>query len=291
MRLNRNLGPSQDKLPLECLLPFLLSFVVLAVAGCAASTSSGSSGTTTTTPTAPANDPYANMSGNWQISATPTVGSSPFTVLSGYVYEINVNAAAHQTTASLLVQSTGCFSNAGALQLIGNVEEPKVSLASFEINDQVVTLNAQKDEAGETLSGTYSIAGGCADGNTGTITGSRYTVLTGTYAGTAQSDATKGLSLSLTQAGGTGSGIFLMSGSAALTGFSCFSKGTLVGGGTSYVSGSSTTLVFTSNEASGSQITMVGSIDQAADTLSLSSIQVTGGACAGSYGSATLAKD
>ncbi|WP_150133257.1 hypothetical protein [Granulicella sibirica] len=229
-----------------------------------------------------------NMSGNWQLNATPTMGISPFSSLSGYVFEINVAAAAHQTTASFLVASTGCFSGAGAVQLLGNVEQPLVSLTSFEVNNQVLTVTAQKDEAGDTLSGTYSVKGGCADGDTGTLTGTRYNNLTGTYAGDTQNDATKGIGLSVTQAGGTGSGIFLMTGSATFSGFSCFTKGSLVAGGVSYISGSSTTLVLNTNEGKSSQVTLIGTIDKSADTLSLSSIQVTGGACAGSYGPAAL---
>ena len=267
----------------------LTSLTLLLSAGCAKSGSGGAGGSGSGSGSS-APDPYANMSGNWQIEATPTKGSAPFTTLSGYVDELAVNATAHQTNAAFLVKSTGCFADTTTIPLSGNVEQPNVSLSSFSIEGQILTLTATKNEAATTLSGTYQVAGGCGGGETGTITGQKYASLTGTYKGSLASSPGRSLSLNLSQfVDGTGTGTFLVTGSATATGFSCFTSGSLGATGAGYVSGSSAVLTFTTNDATGAQLVLTGTFDTGATTLTLNSVQVTSGSCAGSYGNATLA--
>ena len=236
-------------------------------------------------------DPYANITGNWQIDATPSGAATPFTALSGNLYEINVNAVAHQTTAALLVQSTGCFADAGTVPLKGNVEQPKLSLTSFNVNGQILTLSATKDKAGKTFSGTYSIKGGCADGNTGTITGTKYSDLTGTFGGALAGDSTKTVKLSLAQAAlGTSGGTSLLTGSGTFTGFPCLTQERVEIGDSSHVSGSSVSLLLTAPGSSSTQVILLGTFLPDASSIDLASIQISGGSCAGTYGSLTLAK-
>ena len=268
---------------------FMMLSALLAGSGCTHPTSgSGSSGSGGGGSSAP--DPYANMSGNWQLEATATSGSVPFNSLSGYVSELAVNATAHATQVAFLVTSNGCFADTKTVPLSGNVEEPNISLSSFSIEGQVLTLTATKNEAATSLSGTYSVAGGCGDGEAGTITGLRYAPLTGTYTGPLASDPAKTLTLNLSQyADGTGTGTFLVTGSASMTGFACFTSGTLGATGAGYVSGSMAVLTFNTNDPSGAQLALTGTFDTAASTLTVNSIQVTAGSCSGSYGNASLA--
>lgn len=252
--------------------------------GSGSGSSSGSGGGGSSAP-----DPYANMTGNWQLQATPTSGTAPFTILSGYVSELAVNAPAHQTNAAFLVTSSGCFADTTTIPLSGNVQQPSVGLSSFNIEGQVLTLNLTKNEAATSLSGTYAVAGGCGDGETGTITGLKYAPLTGTYTGPLASDSTRTLTLNLSQyADGTGTGTFLVTGSASMKGFACFTSGSLGATGAGYVSGSTAVLTFNTNDPSGAQLALTGTFDTAAGTLTVNSIQVTAGSCSGSYGGASL---
>ena len=267
----------------------MLSGLLLLLGGCThPSAGSGNSGAGTGSGS-DVPDPYLNMSGNWEIQATATKGSAPFTTLSGYVNELAVNAVAHQTNVAFLVRSTGCLADTTTVPLSGNVQQPDIKLTSFEIEGQILTLAATKDEAATTLSGTYQVAGGCGDGESGTIMGLRYAPLTGTYKGTLANKTSQVLSLSLNQyADGTGTGTFLVTGSAAITGVPCFTSGTLGATGAGYVSGSTAVLTFTTSDPGGAQLALTGTFDTGATTLTINSTQVTSGSCAGSYGKAIL---
>jgi hypothetical protein len=101
------------------------------------------------------------------------------------------------------------------------------------------------------------------------------------------------ISLDLTQdpvVDGTGSGTFLVSGSATIGGISCFKTGSIPTPSTSVpgstIIGNQVSLTFADSD--GSLMTLTGTINPAASTLALTSVTVTGGSCAGSLGSATL---
>ena len=221
--------------------------------------------------------------------ATATKGNVPFTGLSGFVNQLSVDATAQATSAAFLVTSTGCYASTPTIPLSGNIQQANLSLVSFENDGQVLTLNAATNVTGTTLSGTYSVAGGCGDGNTGTISGTRYAALNGTYQGTLANDPTKKLTLNLTQyVQGTGGGTFLITGSIAATGFSCFNTGSIPANGDGYVSGETAVLSFTTNDPGGAHLVLNGTFDVAASVLTVTSTQVTGGSCSGSYGSVSL---
>ncbi len=193
------------------------------------------------------------------------------------------------TTAALQAQTSGCFQDATTVPMYGQTSDMDVNLASFAIESQTLSVNVQANADGNQFSGNYSIAGGCAGGVSGTVTGTEYASLTGTFTGSITgSSPVVTLSLSLSQdAAGTGLGTFPLSGSAAFSGISCFSQGTLTAENGSVI-GDSVTMDFTTNDAEGAEVQMTGSIDSAASTLTLSSIQINGGSCSGTLGSATL---
>ena len=139
------------------------------------------------------------------------------------------------------------------------------------------------------MTGTYQIHGGCADSAAGTISGFRVSPVTGTYSGSFTGMSQSGtLQLTLNQNSyGNGNGYFEFSGSANLTGISCFKSGTIVAQ-SSLVTGTSVQLTLSTADPTGAQLIMQGSVDAAAHTLALSSIQVTSGACIGQYGTSTL---
>ena len=152
-------------------------------------------------------------------------------------------------------------------------------------------MEATADSTLTKLTGTYSVNGGCANGVSGNISGQLYASLTGTYAGTSASGNTAAtLSLLLAQqAQGTGDGRSLVTGTAQFTGFPCFTQGTLATP-SGFVRGSAVTLTFATDDANGATLLLAGTFDPAADQLQLSTVEVQGGACAGSYGTPTLTR-
>jgi hypothetical protein len=166
----------------------------------------------------------------------------------------------------------------------------QVNLTSFSADGQTLTISATRNTAGNELTGTYTITGtGCATGDAGTIAGTLYEPLTGTYQGAVTgSTPTQYMQFALTQATqGDGNGLSFLSGFAALQGFSCFTGATL-SSTASYVLGSAVTLSLTANDPSLTPIVATGTFDAAADTITLSSINVTSGDCSGSLGPTTL---
>ena len=283
--------------PQKLCLPLGLS-LALGLSGCAASPNSGGAGNTGATggsgtgqsaPSPP--NPNANITGNWQIQMTSTQGPLPFTGLSGFVNELSGSTSSQSTTASLMPGNAPCYANSQAIPLDGNIQGTKIFLVSFPIDSQVLALYATQNQAGTSLTGTWSVTGGCADGAVGTLSGTLYQPLTGTYTGSFAGDPTKTLSLSLAQYQlGTEDGTFLISGTAKIQGFSCFSSGSMAPGGTAYVTGNTAALVFATSDGNGAHLELIGQFDPAANGISVNSIQVTGDSCAGSYGGAILAR-
>jgi hypothetical protein len=270
---------------LRVLTPLFMSLVlvlaVIELTGCVGTNS-------TTNSTKPGT--FVSVTGNWELDATPSSGTPPFTVLSGFFNELGTNpASGDYVSAALQVQSTTCYGASTSVPVQGLVAGNVLTLASFPVDGQEIAITATKNAAGTQMTGDYNIIGGCANGDEGTLVGTLYAPVNGTYSGTVQmASSPETIQLTLAQSTqGTGTGESLVSGSAVFQGFSCFTSGTLQNTN-SYVIGSTASLTFTTNEMSGSQITMAGKIDPAADTVTLSSINVTGGSCSGSIGAATL---
>lgn len=253
--------------------------LVLTIGGCNARLFSTISNTDPT---------YSNFTGNWVLQFTATSGPTEFTQLSGFINDIggpqNWATAAFQGTLS------DCFAGQSFTPWYGNINGTAMNLYSFLITGEALTITANSNATFTQFTGTYTLGGPCADGETGTVVGTRYASLTGTYAGSLSSDAGQNLQLDLTQnTVATGNGTFFVTGTANLQGFSCFTSATIASyGGT--VVGSSVQLQFTTNESPSSTLTLSGSFDPSADTITANSIQVSGGECSGSLGGASLTR-
>lgn len=235
------------------------------------------------------NPTYHSLTGNWVLQITPTAGGSQFTQLAGFINEAtSASGGKYSTTAAFQDQpSSSCYTGADFIPLYGNVTgTATLFLYSFDVEGQFVTINATGDATLTHMTGTYSIGGGCADGASGTLTGTRYAVLKGTYSGALTGNSGESVQLTVAQnTAGTGRGNFFVSGSAVFQGFSCFTSGTMAASAGSIV-GNAVQLAFTAND--GSTVTFSGTIDPTASTMTITSTQVQGGSCAGSLGGATL---
>ncbi len=230
---------------------------------------------------------YKYITGNWQFQATPTSGPAAFTSLGGFITEGGGEAGLYDsTTAVLRVQSGGCYSTAVEIPLDGGTEATQVNLTSFPVDGQTLTLTATKDSTATQLSGTYSVAGGCADGAHGTVMGTLYTPLSGTFSGALSGNTpAKSVQVTLDQGGGSGDGLSYLRGGASFTGFSCFTTGTLPYAAPGaffpgYVVGNTISMNFTTNEASQSNVIMTGSITPDGNTINVQSFAIEGGSCA-----------
>lgn len=266
---------------------FAVAFLGGGLTGCGSNSVAGKSGSGSTEP-----PPAANISGNWQITLTPTAGDSLFPSLSGYIQQnVTDGTATNYVSEEFSAAATsGCYTGINAIPGSGQVEGTQVSLDSFSVNGQYLDIYGTINSAGTSLTGTYTVSGGCAGGAQGTASGTQYAALTGTYTGSLPGVSGGAVSLTLQQNSlGNGNGQFEVGGTASFTGWSCFTTGTLAGP-SGWVSGSTVQLDFGTGDPSGAQVVFAGTMDAAASTVTLSSVEVTAGACAGQYGTGTLAK-
>jgi hypothetical protein len=261
----------------------LLLLPIALVFGCAKSNGGGSSssGGTGTTPT------YPDSTGNWVVQATATSGTLPFTQLSGYINEQQTGSA-HPTTGAFQVASTGCFAGVENIPMQGVIQGLRLHLVSFGLDQQVIDLTATKDTTSTSFTGGYAITGGCADGTAGTLTGTRYSALTGTYSGAGASTPQPVVTLKLTQfSTGTGNGQFLISGTAVVTGVACFTSGSLASAN-GMVTGGHVQMHFTATQ--GGTMDIAGDFDSGATKITVSTIDFTGSGCPSNLGPITLSK-
>jgi hypothetical protein len=236
--------------------------------------------------------PNPNTSGNWQINFTPKTGPALFPYASGYILEnITDSGSTKFTTAELTATAaSGCFVGENGIFATGSVDGTDLALGSASVNGQFLNMNSTLNADSTEFTGTYSVTGGCGNGYSGTIAAQLYAPLTGTYSGTISgSSPAQTIELQITQNGlGNGNGDFLVTGSLVATGF-CFAGGSIVIPN-SFVSGSAATLNFQINDASGAEVMIKGTLDVAADTLTVSSIDVSSEICGGSYGAVVLTR-
>jgi hypothetical protein len=223
--------------------------------------------------------------GNWSFQVNPT-GAAPFTYLSGFVNE-QAGSGESYTTASLQVQSNSCFADTKVLDLGGYTQGNLTQLSSFPSYSQTVDFDLSTTcTGGLSLCGTYTVSGGCGDGATGQVLGTLYTQLNGTLQ-TAPS-VTPALKLAITQsAEGTGEGTFQVSGTLAFTNASCLTSAT-IDTAQSYLSGSTLSLVATTNAAGGAQLVLNGTMNPAATSILVNSIALAGSGCLDSLNGVTL---
>jgi hypothetical protein len=254
--------------------------------GCANPKSGSGSGTGTGTGTSTVT--YPDSTGNWLIQATATSGSLPFSQLRGFINEQQTGTS-HPTTGAFQVDSTGCFAQTEVVPMEGVVQGLRLHIVSFGLDQQVLDLSAAKDTTSTHFTGTYAVTGGSCDGAAGGVTGTRYTALTGTYAGTVPgSSPSQTITLKLTQFGtGTGAGQFLLSGSAAVTGLSCLTTATLASTDGA-VSGNQVQMHF--KTSAGTTMDVTGTFDSAALAITVSNAVVGGTGCSANLGQLTLSK-
>lgn len=269
----------------KCLAVVSLATPMFLILGCAKKGSGSNS-----TPSAPGNSANVpDSTGNWVVQVTAKSGTAPFTTLSGYINEQRVGSTDPTTGTFLPGSPASCYTGTDNIPMQGVIQELRLHLVSFGLDQQVLDISAAKDTTSTHFTGTYSVTGGCADGAAGTVTATRYDALSGAFKGTVTgSSPAQTIALSLTQfSGGTGDARFLVTGSATVANIACFTGGSLaMGDGT--VVGGHVQMHFVSPQKAAMDI--AGDFDPGATSITVSSVAFTGSGCPTVTGPITLTK-
>lgn len=253
------------------LVSIVLPSLVAVLAGCGGS----GNGTPGTNPS----PSYPAMTGNWALTVTSQATKQNYQ-MGGYI--TNTNGA---VSGTLHLLNSGCFTPTQDIPITGTVSTAgAVSATSSAVSSQVVTISGTV-ASGVLSSGTYSIKGGCGNGDSGTVTGFIAPSYSNTYSGTflSVSKVSIDTTITTTQSGPDSDGLYHVSGTATFSGSPCFVSGTITG---SDIAGAYMAVTITAND--GSSVVFGGYITDSTGKTISGDYQVTGGKCSGDYGTGSL---
>ncbi len=160
--------------------------------------------------------------GNWAFSASSTAAgkaSATTFALGG-----NLTQSGANLTGTMYITQSLCIVPQ-FIAFTGTVKGKNVTLTSESFGGQVISVTASGSK--DSLSGTYTVTGACAD--SGTVTASAVPSISGTWNGTVQvSGAPVTMSIALTQAAtASQDGTFALTGTVTYTGSVCSSSATI----------------------------------------------------------------
>lgn len=217
-----------------------------------------------------------NTSTNWQLNATSTNHAGPSTAnISGTIIPTG-----SVVTAALHVEGWTCFDQQTTVAMTGTLTDGNISMTSPAVSGQVITLAGtitKKSNFPDVLNGTYTVSGGCADGDQGNVTGFSVHSITGNWAGnlTTAGGGNIHWNAELAQGSADSEGSFGLSG--AITFDSCFGAGTITSGtfpSASFILGQSVNLEI---KTSNGTITFLGTAEDGG--LIRGSYTASGGSC------------
>ena len=219
--------------------------------------------------------PGQNISGNWQFSTTSTAGMPALTIAG------RIDQSGRSVSGAVHVAGGSCFDQQNVIGLSGTLTDGNVSLASAPVDGQVITFAGNitiKANFPDTLTGTYAINGGCANGDQGNVTGFSVGSIAGNWAGnlTTAGGTTIQMSAQLAQDGASSEGSFGLTGTITFDG-ACFKSGTITSGtfpSASFILGTSVTLEI---ETDNGTIAFLATADS--DGLISGNYTVSGGPC------------
>lgn len=279
----------------SALFASLVLFVGCANKDCCQDNQSGGGGTQPTTP--------PDLTGNWYITVTSSVDSST-------AYLVGSVVDTQQQVAASLWQASGADNQsctAGYLWIFSGMQSgTNISLSTTAAdssgNGATITAVTSSTSDGSSLSGTYSISGGCSNGDRGTLIGVRVPSLTGSWTGTIDGNNAETVSASITQASSAGPPIvnygvtvngdtFALTGTWQFTGNQCLGEfsGTTPASLSSSLQGNEVGVTLLSN---GNELAIGGLVSDpsTADNMSLSYSIHSGDACNGQVGTLVLSR-
>jgi hypothetical protein len=170
------------------------------------------------------------ITGNWEFSTTSMMGM-PALAIAGAI-----NQSGSSVSGQVHVSGSNCFDRLSTIALTGTATGSNVSLVLAAVSGQVITVNGTVDQ--HALTGSYSIKGGCASGDQGSVIGNNIPTLANNLNGTFTSSegSTFDVTANLAQSGSPSvAGSYGITGTATFQA-ACFSSGTIHSG--SFPSGS-----------------------------------------------------
>jgi hypothetical protein len=201
-----------------------------------------------------------------------------------------VNQSGSTISGGVRVVNSTCFAANTPVPVSGSISGQTATVTSAAIASQTIT--ATLTGSATALNGSYSVSGtGCAGGDKGTVVAVLVPSITGTWKGTFVSNGLGnlqvGVTTPITEGSADNTGLFPLSGTAALTGSTCFSSGTLATG--SGMAGRIVDVIIINSD--GSHTEFLGSLtNPSAPTQMTGTYTVTGGVCGGDSGTGTLTK-
>jgi hypothetical protein len=184
--------------------------------------------------------PGVITNGNWSIVATSTVTPGGTFTIGGSLVQSGTSVTGlltiERARAVSSVPGSSCFP-LNPIPFAGTLNSDSLTLKSSSLEGQIITIEAVG--SGSLLAGTYSIAGGCEDGDSGTVAANYIPSLTGTWTGNVSTPDGVPLTnpidgrlvtayLTLTQSATAVDGYFPLSGTFSMGGgLSCFTSGTI----------------------------------------------------------------
>jgi|CZLA01.1.fsa_nt_gi hypothetical protein len=192
-------------------LLLLLCALTLALTGCPAISDSS---------------PIVLTTGNWSVTAISSNSAIGTVYVGG-----NLTQSGSDLSGTMYVVGSQCFDVSQPISFTGTVGGTNVTLVSADVNGQVFSVAATARTDSALTSGTYTIIGGCADGDNGTATANLVPSISGTWNGpiTGSGGSSVTLSVALSQdAIASADGTFALTGSLVYTGSSCSVSGTIL---------------------------------------------------------------
>ncbi|MGA2236502.1 MAG: hypothetical protein ABSG23_13595 [Terriglobales bacterium] len=258
---------------------WLLSVLVL-LCGCGGGPGTSYSGSPSGSPSGPPAQGQS-ISSNWQFSTTSTVGMPPLTIAG------SISLSGTSLSGAVHVDGSNCFDRLTTVDLTGTLTGSNISLTSASDAGQVATFtgtipnNALSGtySPGQ-LTGTYTINGGCANGDQGNVTGVKILYVANTLSGTftTSEGGTFDVAGAVAQdSASSHEGSFGVSGTVTFSS-PCFSSGTITSGtfpSGSFILGTSVALEIATGNGT---IAFVGTLNPDQGEIS-GDYTVSGGTC------------
>ena len=220
-----------------------------------------------------------NIAGNWEFNMTSMTGMPPGTIAGSIAQSgVSVSGAVH-------VDGLTCFDRLTTRGLTGTLTGREISLTSSSVNGQVIAFTGSISDdalngANSAFNGTYTINGGCANGDHGSVTGIRIPLIGNTLKGTFTTSGGATFDVAGDEAQSSTpstEGSFGISGTVTFLA-SCFGSGTITPGtfpSGSFIIGTSVALEI---ETDNGTVTFVGTLNRDRSEIR-GGYKVVGGSC------------